>query len=136
MGAAFSLHCSAAAFAQFLLVALRPSPLTDLMLTPQIQVNNSSSYDNDWPNLDAPTNPRVGWGLGFGLQTGPGRNFFWHWGDNGTFKACTVGQVESGTAVVVFTNSQNGDALWQPILETVFDDKSWPALDWLNRNHE
>ena len=133
MGAAFSLHCSAAAFAQFLLAALRPSPLTNLMLSPQIQVNDNSSYDDDWPNLDAPTNPRVGWSLGFGLQTGPDGDFFWHWGDNGTFKACTVGQVASGTAVVVFTNSQNGGALWQPILETTFGITDWPALDWLNR---
>lgn len=133
MGAAFSLHCSAAAFAQFLLAALRPSPLTNLMLSPQIQVNDNSSYDDDWPNLDAPTNPRVGWSLGFGLQTGPDGESFWHWGDNGTFKACTVGQVESGTAVAIFTNSQNGDALWQPILETIFATTDWPALDWLNR---
>lgn len=133
MGAAFSLHCSAAAFAQFLLAAIRPSPITDLMLTPQVQVNNSSSYDDDWPNLDAPTNPRVGWGLGVGLQTGDNGRFFWHWGDNGTFKACTMGQVESGTAVAVFTNSQNGDTLWQPVLETTFCTTDWPALDWLNR---
>ena len=133
MGAAYSLHCSAAAFAQFLLAALRPSPLTNLMLSPQIQVNDNSSYADDWPNLDAPTNPHVGWGLGFGLQTGMDGDFFWHWGDNGTFKACTVGQVASGTAVVVFTNSQNGGALWQPILETTFGITDWPALDWLNR---
>lgn len=133
MGSAYSLHCSAVAFAQFLLAALRPSPLTNLMLSPQIQVNDNSSYAEDWPNLDAPTNPRVGWGLGFGLQMGPDGEFFWHWGDNGTFKACTVGQVESGTAVAVFTNSQNGGALWQPIMEATFGTIDWPALDWLNR---
>jgi len=71
--------------------------------------------------------------LGFGLQTGDNGRFFWHWGDNGTFKACTIGQVEAGTAIVVFTNGQNGDALWQPVLETTFGTTDWPALDWLNR---
>jgi CubicO group peptidase (beta-lactamase class C family) len=133
MGAAYSLHCSAAAYAQFLLAALRPSPITNLMLTPQIQVNNSSSYDDDWPNQDAPTNPRVGWGLGFGLQTGANGRFFWHSGNNGTFKAFTAGQMESGTAVVVLSNSQTGDTLWRPILETTFGTTDWPALDWLSR---
>ena len=132
MGAAYSLHCSAAAFAQFLVAVLRPSPLTNLLFSPQIQVNDNSSYAADWPNLAAPTNPRVGWGLGFGLQTGPDGEFFWHWGDNGTFKACTMGQIGAETAVAVFTNSQNGDALWQPILETIFATTDWPALDWLN----
>lgn len=132
MGAAYSLHCSAAAYAQFLLAMLRPSPITQRMLAPQIQVNDSSSYDDDWPNLDAPTNSRVGWGLGFGLQTGANGRFFWHSGNNGTFKAFTAGQMESGTAVVILSNSQTGDALWRPVLETTFGTTDWPALDWLN----
>lgn len=133
MNAAYSLCCSATAYGQFLRELLRPFPILNLMLTPQIQVNNSSSYDEDWPNLDAPTNPQVGWGLGMGLQMGGNGRFFWHWGDNGVYRAFTAGQPTTGTAVVVFTNSQNGGALWQPILETIFATTDWPALDWLNR---
>lgn len=136
MGAAYSLHCPAADFAQFLRLMLRPSPITDLMLTPQVQVNNSSSYDDDWPNLDAPLHPQVGWGLGWGLQTGENGRFFWQWGDNGIFKAFAAGHMESKTAVVVFANSLVGDKLWRPVLENTFTTTEWPALDWLNRPQE
>lgn len=133
MGAAFSLHGTAAAYAQFLLAALRPSPVTDFMLTPQTEVNDSISSNDDWPNLNAPLDPQVSWGLGWGLQDGENGRFFWQWGDNGTFKAITAGQMASGTAVVIFSNSQNGAKLWRPILETTFGTQQWPALDWLNR---
>ena len=133
MGSAYSLHCTAHDFAQFLRAMLRPSPLTALMLTPQIQVNTSHSGQDDWPDFDATADPGVGWGLGWGLQTGKNGRFFWQWGDNGAFKAFAAGQPESGTAVAIFANSQNGDTLWRPILETTFGADDWPALDWLKR---
>lgn len=133
MGAAYSLHCTAVAYAQFLRTMLQPSPLTNLMLTPQIQVNDSAANDDDWPALDALPDPLVSWGLGWGLQEGENGRTFWHWGDNGTFKAFAAGQPASGTAVVIFANSQNGATLWRPILETTFASHDWPALDWLNR---
>lgn len=133
MGAAYSLHCPAIDFAHFLRMMLRPSPITNLMLTPQVQVNTSSSYADDWPNLDAPLNPQVGWGLGWGLQTGENGRFFWQWGDNDVFKAFAAGHLESETAVAIFANSQNGDTLWRPILETTFNTHNWAALDWLKR---
>lgn len=133
MSAAYSLHCTAVAYAQFLRAMLQPSPLTDLMLTPQIQVNDSASHHDNWPNLNAPLNPQVSWGLGWGLQMTENGRFFWQWGDNGVYKAFTAGQPESETAVVIFTNSQRGNALWRPILETTFATDAWPALDWLKR---
>jgi CubicO group peptidase (beta-lactamase class C family) len=136
MGSAYSLHCTAVAYAQFLMAMYRPSPLTTLMLTSQIQVNASHSGQDDWPNLNTPTEPQVGWGLGWGLQTGDNGRFFWQWGDNGIFKAFAAGHVASETAVVIFANSQNGDALWRPILETIFDTNDWPALDWLKRTFD
>jgi len=131
MGSAYSLHCTAVDYAQFLMAMLQPSPITSLMLTPQIQVNASHSGQDDWPDLNAAADPQVGWGLGWGLQSAANGRFFWQWGDNGTFKAFSAGQPESGTAVAIFANSQNGDALWRPILETVFNTDNWPALDWL-----
>ncbi len=133
MISAYSLHCTAVAYAQFLRAMFLPSPITALMLTPQIKVNSSHAGQDDWPNLAAPTDPRVGWGLGWGLQSTEIGRFFWQWGDNGIFKAFAAGHLESETAVAAFANSQNGDALWRPILETVFDSNDWPALDWLKR---
>lgn len=135
MIAAYSLHCTAADFAQFLQAMFQPSPITALMLTPQIQVNSSHSGQANWPDLAAPTDPQVSWGLGWGLQSTKFGRFFWQWGDNGVFKAFAAGHLASETAVAVFANSQNGEALWRPVLETVFGLDEWPALDWLNRTY-
>ena len=130
MGAAYSLHCTAVEFANFLQEVLRSSAVTTLMLTLQIQVNDSTSNHKEWPNEAAPTDPQVAWGLGWGLQND---GLFWQWGDNGTFKAFAAGKVASGTAVAIFANSQNGDALWRPILEATFGCQAFPALNWLDR---
>ncbi len=136
MVSAYSLHCTAVAYAHFLQVMLRPSPITTLMLTPQIQVNASHSGQDGWPDLNAAADPHVSWGLGWGMQTGVNGRLFWQWGDNGIFKAFAAGHVASETAVVILANSQNGDALWRPVLETAFDTDNWPALDWLKRTFD
>jgi CubicO group peptidase (beta-lactamase class C family) len=68
------------------------------MLTPQTKINTA-----------------VSWGLGVGLETYAGRSLFWHWGDNGVFKAFMMGDPVRGSGLVVFTNAQNGHRLWQRI---------------------
>lgn len=60
-------------------------------------------------------NDSVSWGLGVGLENYNGRQMFWHWGDNGTFKAFMMGEPASGSGIVVFVNSQNGHRMWQRI---------------------
>lgn len=68
------------------------------MLTPQTKINKNLS-----------------WGLGIGLESYQGRTLFWHWGDNGTFKAFMMGDPASGSGVIVFANAQNGHRLWQRV---------------------
>ena len=69
------------------------------MFTPQTKINGS-----------------ISWGLGIGLENFNGKKYFWHWGDNGTFKAFMMGEPASGNGVVVFVNSQNGHRMWQRIV--------------------
>jgi CubicO group peptidase (beta-lactamase class C family) len=67
----------------------------------------------------APTpkiNGAISWGLGVGLESFNGRQYFWHWGDNGVFKAFMMGEPASGSGVVIFTNAQNGHRMWQRIV--------------------
>ena len=64
-------------------------------------------------------NSPVSWGLGIGLENHGGRKLFWHWGDNGTFKAFMMGEQATGSGVVIFTNSQNGHRIWQRIAAEV-----------------
>jgi CubicO group peptidase (beta-lactamase class C family) len=64
----------------------------------------------------AKINEAVSWGLGVGLESFNSRQYFWHWGDNGVFKAFMIGEPATGSGVVVFTNAQNGHRLWQRIV--------------------
>ena len=64
-------------------------------------------------------NAAISWGLGIGLENYGGRQMFWHWGDNGVFKAFMVGDPTAGTGVVVFTNAANGHRMWQRIVAEV-----------------
>jgi hypothetical protein len=68
------------------------------MLVPQIKINGA-----------------ISWGLGVGLENHDGRTLFWHWGDNGVFKAFMIGDPVLGSGIVVFTNAQNGHKMWQRI---------------------
>lgn len=69
------------------------------MFTPQSKVNGS-----------------ISWGLGIGLERHAGLEHFWHWGDNGNFKAFMIGDASNGSGLVVFTNSQTGHRMWQRIV--------------------
>jgi CubicO group peptidase (beta-lactamase class C family) len=69
------------------------------MLTPQTKINDALS-----------------WGLGIGLEKLNGQNLFWHWGDNGTYKAFMMGDPVKRSGVVVFTNGSNGAKIWRTVV--------------------
>jgi CubicO group peptidase (beta-lactamase class C family) len=116
--AAATLHTTAPDFARFMIAVMDGTELSYSMaaavLTPQIEVDTG-----------------VTWGLGIGLQeneTGPA---FWHWGDNTGYKAYTLTYPERGVGVVWFTNSENGHAILEGLLDaTVGGDH--PAVVWLD----
>lgn len=103
-----SLITSVDEYARFMLRMLPLNPMDELttdkvvvpeMLTPQTKINAA-----------------ISWGLGIGLEKYKNRSMFWHWGDNGVFKAFMMGERATGSGVVVFTNAQNGHRLWQRIV--------------------
>jgi CubicO group peptidase (beta-lactamase class C family) len=80
--------------------------------------------------LDRMTEPQVTlnealrWGLGVGLETDelrapPARPLFWHWGDNTGFKSFLLGDPAASSAVVVFTNGDNGRAIYERVVRGV-----------------
>lgn len=99
-----SLLCTAPEYGRFLAAVLggRP-PLSgadrDDMLTPRVTLK-----------------PSLSWGLGWGLERRPGGSLFWHWGDNGIFRAFTVGEVATGRALVIFTNAESGPKVYQRLV--------------------
>jgi CubicO group peptidase (beta-lactamase class C family) len=75
------------------------------MLTPQTKINDALT-----------------WGIGVGLERQHDRNLFWHWGDNGTFKAFMMGDPVNRSGVVVFTNGANGHKIWRTIVAEAIGD--------------
>ena len=87
----------------------------DRMIAPQVTINEA-----------------IRWGLGLGLQSpGAGRaDQFWHWGDSGGVKAFVLGDPAAGTAIVVFTNGNNGRAVYERVVRAVRGEDQ-PAFLWI-----
>ena len=102
--APFSLHTSAKDYAKFL-AALMADPLAI-----QLIVEAPASVI---PKLG------LGWGLGWGIETGEKGTFIWQWGNNPGYRAFVMASTSSGDAVVMFTSSENGLAMAEPIVTTV-----------------
>jgi CubicO group peptidase (beta-lactamase class C family) len=104
-----SLMCTAAEYGRFLTLLMggrRPAaweirPASrDAILTPRVELK-----------------PGLSWGLGWGLERHRSGNLFWHWGDNGAYKAFTVGDPARRRAIAVFTNSEGGAKVYRPIVQ-------------------
>ena len=75
-------------------------------------------------------NSVLGWGLGWGLEQAAGRDYAWHWGDNGNYKNFVLMHLPSRSAIVVFTNGNNGMRLCEAAV-TAGSGHDHPAFDWL-----
>ena len=139
MNGAASLHCTATDYARFMCAVMRPyagnaahlgPEMTAEMLTPQVQVNDSAPWQEDWPKTKIVTNDSVSWGLGWGIQRIRLGDSFWHWGDNVCYRAFAVGYPEGRHGLVVLTNGQGGHRVIERVLREVVGG-DYPGLDWL-----
>lgn len=83
------------------------------MLTPQVRINGA-----------------LAWGLGWGLESAEGREYFWHWGDNGTFHSFVIGDASRRSGLVVLTNSNFGPKVYQRVINH-FTGHDHPAFLWV-----
>ena len=102
--APFSLHTSANDYAKF---------LAALMADPQAVQLIAQSPASVAPKLS------LGWGLGWGVEQGEKETYIWQWGNNPGYRAFVMASTSSGDAVVMFTNSENGLAMAEPIVAMV-----------------
>ena len=128
---AATLHTTAADYARFLLAVLsgaRLKPETAKQwLDPQVRLRQHCIECLSTDGQDA--DQHVAWGLGWGLE--PDAGSFFHWGDNGQFKAFVAGSPADRSAVVVFTNGYNGMAIMPDVLNQLMPGNH-PAFIWLN----
>jgi CubicO group peptidase (beta-lactamase class C family) len=75
-------------------------------------------------------NDALGWGSGIGLEQAGGRRYVWHWGDNPGFKNFIVADPAAGSALVLFTNGNAGQRVYERVVRarTGVDH---PAFLWL-----
>ena len=111
--AAASLNTTAHDYALFLAavlngIGLRPATLRE-METPQIAVDPDCTNCTDRSRKQLSNN--IFWGLGWGIEQNGTLKTLWHWGDNGAFKCFVVANPARKSAVVMFSNSENGLAI-------------------------
>ena len=80
-------------------------------------------------------NKSLKWGLGVGLKIHElgktaARPLAWHWGDNPGFKNFFVADPNTSTAVIVFTNGNRGQPVYERIVRTLRGTDQ-PAFPWL-----
>jgi CubicO group peptidase (beta-lactamase class C family) len=124
--AAATLHTTAGDYAKFLGALIEERGLEhdtfEMIFSPQVSV----------PGDDDEFEGTIFWGLGWGLQVGHAETSFWHWGDNGPFKAYVVGYREAGVGLVYFANSDAGLTIGEAVLSNVLEDRyaSFDMLDY------
>jgi CubicO group peptidase (beta-lactamase class C family) len=133
MRAAATLHTTALEYARFVAAILKGEGLSRessrQALTPQVKVDEQCT--NCLENKPARLSPSLSWGLGWGLEKGTaGADYFWHWGDNGTFRCFVMASRRNRAGILIFTNSSNGLSIVEEVLRLSLGG-THPAVAWL-----
>jgi CubicO group peptidase (beta-lactamase class C family) len=103
----------------------------EAMLSPQIQISSK----HEFPSLDTETNSagdravRLSYGLGWGLFWTPYGKAFFKEGHDVGWRHYVVCFDLSKTAMLIMTNSANGEDIYDPLLRELLGDTFTP-LDW------
>ncbi len=131
--AAGSMQTTLGDFTRFMQAVMQGKGLRketrDLMLSPQIQITSRHQF----PSLENQTTDenkaiRLSYGLGWGLYWSPyGKAFFKEGHDEG-WRNYAVCFDEVKTAIVIMTNSSNGEGIFKELLETLLKNTFTPIV--------
>ena len=122
---AYTLRTNATEYARFLQRALLEGEglskeAHEEMFTHQVHAQRYADEPRDCDST-------VFWCLGFGAVN---EDYYWHWGDNGNFKALWLLHPATGEGFVYFTNRATGHDLLNPFLKELSGD-DLPLNDWI-----
>lgn len=97
------------------------------MLSPQIAIHSktqfpSITYDTTTENDAIHLSYGLGWGL---LECKYGKAFFKE-GNGGSWRNYNINFIDKGISVIVLVNSENGEKIFQELLETLIGDSCIP----------
>jgi CubicO group peptidase (beta-lactamase class C family) len=131
--AASSMLTTSTDYARFVIAVMNGTGLKSetarRMLTPQSPTDAGCRNCIDRPQTKP--SETISWGLGIGLEETPRGRTFWHWGDNGNFKAFVAGSPATKRGVAIFTNSINGMMIIPDIVDEAMGEHQ-PAFDWID----
>jgi CubicO group peptidase (beta-lactamase class C family) len=128
-------------WATFLCAVLRGDRLgrraRDEMLRPQIRIRSARQFPTTDPaTTDENEGIRLSYGLGWGLLwSSYGRAYFKEGHDDG-FQSYSITFEEPRTAIVIMTNSDNGESIFKELLEALIGDTFTPWRSPLEQRGE
>jgi CubicO group peptidase (beta-lactamase class C family) len=129
-----SLHTTASDYARFLVACLDER---NKHFRTFLEAIISMTEDTEIVGKDIAKNTlqSVAWTLGWGLQKTHQEPIAFHWGDKPNFKAFTAINLTDRSAVVYFTNSENGLSIAHEIINPVVGDLS-EGLEFLFHKYD
>ena len=122
---AYTLRTNATEYSRFVNALMKGEGLSEAshkeMFTHQV---HAQRYAYEPRECDS----TVFWCLGFGAV---GEDYYWHWGDNGNFKALWLMHPATEEVFVYFTDSAHGHDFLDPLLEQMFGERL-PLNEWIN----
>lgn len=134
---AYTLRTTASEYTRFLIALVEGEGLSSdshaEMLTPQV---HAIRYADNHRDCDS----TIWWALGLGAiysdmaaaEKGEAPRYYYHWGDNGNFKALFVLRPEDRRGIVYFTNSANGHDMVTSVIQATFGEML-PLQDWIQK---
>lgn len=129
--AAGSMDTTISDFARFMGAVMQGKGITkrmkEVMLTPQVQINSKTQFPTFSPETtDENSSIKLAYGLGWGLfQTPYGKAYFKEGHDDG-WENHAVAFPDKQIAIVLMSNSSNGDSIFKVLLEALLKDEYTP----------
>lgn len=122
---AYTLRTNATEYSRFLNALMKGEGLSEASHKEMFSVQTTAQrYAYEPRECDADVN----WCLGFGSVR---EDYFWHWGDNGSFKAFWLMRPATEEIFVYFSNSSHGHDFLGTVLDGI-SGESLPLGDWVN----